>query len=75
LILTTLIILGGVVIIEVTVEVHRLTGPTGEGREGHRDWTEVIVDHVGVRSVFVHETSILEFGVKGQGQRATFRIG
>ena len=64
-------------IIEVTVEVHRLTGPTGEGREGHpsRNGTEVIVDHVGVRSVFVHETSILEIGGEGQGQRATRTIG
>jgi hypothetical protein len=51
-------------IVEVTVEVHRLTRPTGEGREGHpsRNGTEVIVDHVGVRSVFVHESSILEIG-------------
>lgn len=49
-------------IVKVTVEVHRLTGTTGEGREGH-DRTEVIIDHVGVRSVFVHETSILEMGV------------
>ena len=51
-------------IVEVTVEVHRLTRPTGEEREGHpsRNGTEVIVDHVGVRSVFVHESSILETG-------------
>jgi len=64
-------------IVKVTVKVHRLTRPTGEGREGHpgRDGTEVIVDHVGIRSVFVHETSILEMGGEIQGLWATIPTG